>query len=96
METFRKPAYYFGIKPLEFNEMTCQEIGEYIIEQQKHEKNQNIMDSSIQYRIGEFLVSILATTKPKAIKYDELFPDLIEQQEKQELINAVWRDFLGV
>lgn len=76
--------------------MTCREIGEYITEQKNHEKNQNIVDSSIQYRIGEFLLSVLATTKPKAIKFDELFPDLIEKNSKQELIQAVWRDFLGV
>ena len=76
--------------------MTCKEIGEYITQQKEHEKSKDIMESSIQYRIAEFMVSITSARKPKILKYDELFPDLIDKQDKEELIQAIWKDFLGV
>ena len=102
VESFRKPAYYYGIKPLEFSEMTCKEIGEYVEQQQEKERADATVISSIGYRLGELLIcsNSLSVKKPRVIEYSKLFPEFNERIQSsnntEETIEAKWREFLGV
>lgn len=80
--------------------MTCNEIGQYVENQQQREKEQAILTSSIGYRIGEMLIlsNSMCVKKPKVMSYKELFPEFnIESNaSKEEAIENKWREFLGV
>lgn len=77
--------------------MTCQEIGTYIEKQQEKEKNSYIQESTIQYRIAQYILNIVSAKHPRNYNYDDLFPELIEKTtSKEEEIEKRWREFLGV
>lgn len=81
--------------------MTCKEIGEYCEEQKNRDKALYLENSSIQYRIGQYLTNALyqfGSKHPQLIEYKELFPELHEEDtaSKEEAIANKWREFLGV
>lgn len=80
--------------------MTCQEIGEYIEQQQEHKTQKAMLMSSIGYRMGEMLIlsNSMCVKKPKIMKFSELFPEFNNENNtsKEEAIENKWREFLGV
>lgn len=80
--------------------MTCKEIGEYIEQQRKKEKNNAILMSSTGYRLAEMLIvsNSMCVKKPKIMKFDELFPELKDENNtsKEDAIENRWKEFLGV
>lgn len=80
--------------------MTCQEIGEFVEQQQEHEKNQMLVSSSTGYRLVEMLImsNSMLVKQPKVLKFEELFPELTNEinTSKEEAIEYKWKEFLGV
>lgn len=80
--------------------MTCKEVGEFVEQQQKHEKNQTIMISTTGYRIAQMLIlsNGMCVKKPTILKFEELFPELEAENNtsKEDAIQNRWREFLGV
>lgn len=80
--------------------MTCQEIGEYVTQQEKRDKDQGLFISTAGYRTAQMLIlsNSLCVKKPRIAKFDELFPefDIENNNSKEEAIENRWREFLGV
>ena len=80
--------------------MTCNEIGQYVENQQQRDREQAVLTSSIGYRIGEMLIlsNSMCVKKPKVMSYSELFPEFNNENNtsKEEAIENKWREFLGV
>lgn len=90
---------------MDFNEMTCKDIGEFCMAQIEKEKERYKVISSIGYRLCEKIVSE-TSCKPKRLTYEKLFPELVKKEvidfknktdnEKEEIISSVWRNFLNI
>ena len=82
--------------------MTVREIGEYVEQQKERERLTAMEISTIGYRIGELLIcsNSMSVKNPKVIEYKKLFPEFSDRQQtsdnKEEIIEAKWREFLGV
>lgn len=78
--------------------MTCKEVGEYIEQQREREKNVFLQISTIQYRGGQQILSVMGAKHPKALGFFELFPEfnVDNNTSKEEQIEYRWREFLGV
>lgn len=80
--------------------MTCKEIGEYVSEQEKAQKERIEVMSSLEYRIAEMLIvsNGMCVKKPKIMKFDELFPEFKHENNisKEKAIENKWKAFLGV
>ena len=78
--------------------MTCKEIGEYVEQQERKSKDSFMQASIIQYRGGQQIISVMGAKHPKALKFDELFPEFNNENNtsKEEAIENKWREFLGV
>lgn len=84
---------------MDFYEMTVNDIGNFCMSRQKHEKEMYKMLSIIQYRCTDKLIAGLNLKKPKNLKYEELFPEFEEkekltEEQKNILIAEKWREFL--
>ena len=80
--------------------MTCRDIGEYAEQQKLCEKHKLQALSSMWYRLNEMSISAngMCVKKPKIIKYNELFPEMIDENKLtiEEQIENKWRKFLRV
>lgn len=85
---------------MDFYEMTVNDIGNFCLYKQKHEKDILKIASIIQYRCADKLIAGLNLKKPKNLKYEDLFPEFKEEEkplseeQKNIIIAQKWREFL--
>lgn len=89
---------------MDFQELTCKEIGEFCIARQKQRTDDMKYQAVIGFRTAEKLISVFNMKKPKNLSFEELFPEFNEKKQfermtesqKEELIQIKWKDFLGI
>lgn len=89
---------------MDFQELTCKEVGEFCMARQKKEKETAKMQAVIAFRTAEKLLCAFNMKKPINLSFEKLFPEFSENREnyedlteeqKEELIQLKWKDFLG-
>ena len=91
---------------MEFQELTCKEIGEFCMSKREKEEQDYKISASIQFRNVSRLLNAFST-KPKNITFEKLFPEFDERRKQNEMFNNLneetkeqiiadkWRTFLG-
>lgn len=89
---------------MDFQELTCKEIGEFCIAREKSRREEMKYLATIGFRTAEKLILAFNMKKPTNISFDKLYPEFgankpnyegLTEEQKEEVIQLKWKEFLG-
>lgn len=90
---------------MDFQELTCKEVGEFCIARQKKTEDDMKYLATIGFRTAEKLILAFNMKKPTNISFDKLYPEFgankpnyegLTEEQKEEVIQLKWKEFLGM